>query len=84
MPRLVIQCEESKQLLLLPGVGCGCMPRREISCMCGKAPARWVEYMRWSCSPKGISFFYYCDGCWHKPGPYGDTPAERDSIVRAA
>lgn len=40
--------------------------------------ARYVEYMRWSCDPKGISFFYYCATCWRTPGPYGDTPEERD------
>jgi hypothetical protein len=50
---------------------------RRIRCRCGK-PARFCEYMRWSCGP-GISFFYMCEECWRKPGPYGDTPEERAS-----
>jgi hypothetical protein len=61
--------------------------RRRIRCHgvtaldhCGK-PARWCEYMRWSCravdGSRGVSFFYFCGTCWRKKGPDGTSPAER-------
>lgn len=45
---------------------------------CCTNQARYCEYMRWSCDPKGISFFYYCPDCWTTPSPGdGTSPQTR-------
>lgn len=88
MPALVLACVAARQLPLpfplLVRAGCGCRPDTVVTCMCGSEQARHVERVRWSGPIKGISFFYYCDACWRKPGPYGDTPEERDARSAAA
>jgi hypothetical protein len=51
---------------------CGGMSRQRC-----RRKVRYVEHVKWSMG-KGISFFYYCATCWRTPGPYGETPEERD------
>jgi hypothetical protein len=41
------------------------------------ARAQYCEYMRWSCDPKGVSFFHYCAEHWVAMGPDGRSPKER-------
>jgi hypothetical protein len=59
--------------------------RKRIKCDHCRRPAVACEYMRWALPTRppsnGIAFYYFCDECWVKPGPYGDSPCDRTGIV---
>lgn len=50
--------------------------RRHIRCVTCGSSATYCEYSRNGVS---VSFWQYCESCWTRPGPHGDTPEERAS-----